>query len=530
MITAVPVDPTADRAPARRHPLAPAERTVPALLERRARERPDDPFVVAPGGTRTAAELRDAVARRAGGLRDAGVAPGDRVLLMSSNRIELLELMLACAWSGAIAVPLNTAARGDGLRHMVTTAAARLAIVEDDLRGALDDAGGHDHVWSMDDAPAADEPLPAHPVTLGDPATILYTSGTTGPAKGVVGPHGQVCLFASYVCDLLEITEDDVLFTCLPLFHVNAWCCFVQALISGARYHLTTRFSASRFWDQAIEAGATVTYLLGAMIPILLRRPPSPQDRAHRIRTVNGMAPPPDVAKAALDRFGLAVAECYASTEVGCALGAAMEHQRPGWMGVPMPGYEVRVVDELDAEVPDGEPGELTLRAGEPAAILSGYFGMPEATVAAWRNGWFHTGDQVVRDADGYLRFVDRLKDAIRRRGENISSFEVESALLSHPGVADAAAFAVPSDLGEEDDVMAAVVPRQDAQLDPLELARWCEPRLAYFAIPRYIDVVDALPLTENGKVRKAVLRDRGVTPTTVDLEAAGHRAARPSR
>jgi crotonobetaine/carnitine-CoA ligase len=507
--------------------------TIPALLERQAERYGERPLVEAPGASRTYVGLRDAVAGRAEWLAEAQVRPGDRVALMCANRIEMLELMLACAWLGAVAVPVNTALRGAGLRHALDNSGARLIVVDDELVRWLDAVAplpALRGVQRTGELPPPGTPVPPREAAPGDVATILYTSGTTGPSKGVLGPNAQVIHFARAICDLLEIGEDDVLYTCLPLFHVNAWSAFFQALTSGARYHLATRFSASSFWDEVVEVGATVTYLLGAMIPILLRRPPSPLDRAHRIRTVNGVAPPPDVAAAARERFGIVVAECYASTECGCVLGAPLREQRPGWMGRAMPGYEVRVVDEDDREVPTGEAGEMIVRSDVPFAIFQGYHAMPEATVVAWRNLWFHTGDRVVADGDGRLRFVDRTKDAIRRRGENVSSFEVESVLLGHRAVADAAVFPVPSDLGEEDDVMAAIVPREGADLDPLDLVKWCEGRLAYFAIPRYVDVVDALPLTENGKVRKVVLRERGVGPATWDLERSGHRLARPAR
>jgi crotonobetaine/carnitine-CoA ligase len=195
-------------------------------------------------------------------------------------------------------------------------------------------------------------------------------------------------------------------------------------------------------------------------------------------------------------------------------------------MGRTLAGFEARVVDADDEEVPTGVPGELVLRADHPFAFATGYWRMAEATVAAWRNLWFHSGDRVVRDEDGYFRFLDRIHDAIRRRGENVSAWEVEQALLAHPAVEAAAVIPVPSELGE-DDVMACVVARDGVQLDPLELVRFCEPSLAYFAIPRYIDVLDELPLTENGKVRKFVLRERGVTPTTWDRERAGIRLRR---
>jgi carnitine-CoA ligase len=222
------------------------------------------------------------------------------------------------------------------------------------------------------------------------------------------------------------------------------------------------------------------------------------------------------------ERFGVALVDAYGSTETNAVIASPPEEQRPGTMGRLAPDFEARVVDDEDNDVPDGTPGELVLRHREPYAFASGYFGMPEQTVEAWRNLWLHTGDRVVRDADGYYRFLDRTKDAIRRRGENISSWEVEQVLQSHPDVAAAAVVPVPSALGD-DEVMAFVVRRQGAALDPVELVLHCEPRLAYFAVPRYLEFVDELPLTESGKVQKFALRARGVGSTTWDREAAGY-------
>ncbi|MGI9556600.1 MAG: AMP-binding protein, partial [Solirubrobacterales bacterium] len=358
---------------------------------------------------------------------------------------------------------------------------------------------------------------------------ILFTSGTTGPSKGVRNPHAQLYWWGVNVAELLEVDEDDVLYTCLPLFHINAINTFFQALVTGAGYHLDTRFSASRFWDRVNRSGATVTYLLGAMIPILLKQEPNEAERSHALRLAHGPGPPEETAKVLQERFGISIAECYASTETNCVIGPALSDQRAGYAGPAFPGFEVDVVDADEQTVPDGMPGELIVRHTEPFAMATGYFELPEATVDAWRNLWFHTGDRVVREPDGFIRFLDRLKDAIRRSGENISSHEVEQVLMSHPDVASTAVFAVPAELGE-DEVMVAVVPRKGAKIDPLELVKHCEPRLAYFAIPRYIDVVEELPMTENGKVRKFMLRDRGVTEATWDIEQSGYRVARPTR
>jgi crotonobetaine/carnitine-CoA ligase len=516
--------------------LALAEQTLPALLERQAARYGAKPLVRIGGLERSYAATRDAAARTAGTLQAAGVARGDRVAMMCENRIELLDLILGAAWMGAVAVPLNVALRGEQLAHQLRNCGARVLAMDSALVEVLGPLAGHDaleQVWALDglSAPArrlavsgqppdGDMAAPA-PVGPGDTAAILYTSGTTGLSKGVCCPHAQFFWWGVLVGEMLDIGEDDVLYTCLPLFHTNALNTFMQALVAGATFELGGRFSASRFWGRVAASGATVTYLLGAMINILMSREPSAEDRGHSVRTALAPATPTALFDAFGERFGVQLVEGYGSTETNCVIGESWRAQRPGWMGRVRSGFDARVVDEHDAELAPGQPGELVLRATPPFAFATGYFAMEDKTVESWRNLWFHTGDRVVSDPDGWVRFVDRLKDAIRRRGENVSTFEVEQALLDHPAVAAVAVFPVPSDLAE-DEVAAAVVLHADCPPDPVALIRHCEPRLAYFAIPRYLRYVAELPLTENGKVRKSVLRDAGVTADMWDREAAG--------
>lgn len=515
--------------------LASQERTIPVLLRRAAERYGDRPCVAVDGLRLSYAETLEATARAAGGLAAAGVGRGDRVAVMSENRWEMLALWLACAWRGAVFVPVNPAARGAQLAHVLADAGPRVLVAEAPLEPLAAEARPVEtqHLWLLggaaeggspgsraDPFPAAADPVEPARVAPHDTLAILYTSGTTGRSKGVVCPHAQFTWWGENVGSWLGVGEDDVLYTCLPLHHTNALNAFVQALGRGARYHLGPRFSASRFWQRAVEAEATVTYLLGAMVSILAAREPSPVDRAHRVRVALAPATPPETWLRFERRFGVRLVEGHGMTETNGVIGPRGGEQRPGWMGRVMPGFEARVVDERGVDVAAGTTGELLVRADEPLAVAQGYWRLPEATAAAWRDGWFRTGDRVVRDEDGYFRFVDRIKDAIRRRGENISSWEVEQVLLQHPGVAAAAAVPVPSELGE-DDVMAFVVPRAGATADPTELVRFCAPLLAAYAVPRYVEVVDSLPLTENGKVRKASLRERGVGPRTWDREAA---------
>lgn len=503
-----------------------SQRTLPQMLAVQAERHRDRALLSIGDTTWTFQDAANAAARRAGMLAAAGIGPGDRVALLLGNRIELIELVLACGWMGAIAVPINTAAMGPQIAYYLQNSGAKALVIEDDLRHRLEQvemkATALEHVWGVASLPPPGAPIPAAPVRPGDTLAILYTSGTTGPSKGVMFPHTQYYWWGINSIDLLEITPQDVLCTTLPLFHINALSTFAQALLSGASMVLHERFSTSAFWPATVQSGATVIYLLGAMVPILLARPPSAEERGHRVRLALGPGVPPDMIASFGERTGVRLLEGYASTETNFVIGSTIDRQKQGTIGRIRPGYHARVVDEEDFEVAPGVAGELLLRADEPYAFATGYFGMPEKTVEAWRNLWFHTGDRVVRDGEGNFRFLDRLKDAIRRRGENISSYEVEQVLLSHASVEMVAVFPVRSELAE-DEVMAAIVLKADCRLEPLELMTFCEPRMPYFAIPRFLDFVPELPRTENGKVQKYKLRERGPGARTWDREAAGY-------
>ncbi len=518
----------------------PIERTLPAMLTRQARRYQSRPLFTAGEATWSFDDARAIAARFAGTLSAAGVRPGDRVALMCSNRLEFMLVYLGCTWLGAVVVPINVASRGPQLQHMLTNCGARLLVIEAPLVASLDlvDLGKLvlELIWLIDGEPSAPRgriavtglPPPAQALAAGDiePGTIaaiLYTSGTTGPSKGVCCPHAQYFWWGVNTARNLQLREGDVLCTTLPLFHTNALNSFYQALLCGATLVAEPRFSASRFWQTLINRRATVTYLLGAMVPILLSGEPSPQEQSHTVRC--GLAPgvPANLHATFEHRSGIRLIEGYGSTETNFVIGGTATEHRPGSMGTVREGFDARVLDHNDSEVAAGQPGELVVRSSEKLAFATGYFDMPDKTADAFRDGWFHTGDRVVRDVDGYFRFVDRLKDAIRRRGENISSFEVEQVLLSHPEVAHAAVFAVPSELAE-DEVMAAIVRRQGSALTEFALAEFCRPFLPYFAVPRFIEFVDELPATESGKVQKYKLRDRGVSARTWDGKATAPR------
>jgi len=318
----------------------------------------------------------------------------------------------------------------------------------------------------------------------------------------------------------MELTSADVLYTTLPLFHTNALNAFVQALVSGAEFVVGAKFSASRFWAEAAACGATFTYLLGAMVGILMNRDES-EFVSHTVRAALAPATPPAMLLEFRERFGISLIDGFGSTETNSVITVPLRELRPGFMGKINPGFEMRVVG-FDGEIlPAGSPGELLLRSDQPHSFAKGYFRMPAETVTSWDDLWFHTGDRVVVDEDGWVRFVDRIKDVIRRRGENISSTEVEHAIRQHGSIADVAAYGVASELGEEE-VQVSVILKSGAGFDPAELIAFLIPRLAYFAVPRFVVVEDELPKTANGKVRKAALRDRDSVEGLWDRELAG--------
>ena len=520
----------------------PSDRILSTILTRQA-ERYGDRVLLVSGETRwTYAQTAAIAAASAQTLADAGIRAGDRVALMCSNRPEFLQVYLGCAWLGAIAVPINTALRGFQLSHIFRNSHPALLVIEAALLAAIGTVDGDvelpSRTWTVGPVaetsekvlsvplPALAAEAPAGAVRPGDTVAILYTSGTTGQAKGVCCPQAQLFWWGVYSARALGIRDGDVLFTTLPLFHTNALNAFYQAVLNGCTYVLEPKFSASGFWATARRHNATVGYLLGAMASMLLAQPGSADDSAHQLRVALGGGVPPQIHQPFIERFGVPLVDGYGSTETNFVFAGPIPSDRPGTMGYLADGVEARIVDADDSELSDGQAGELVLRALEPFAFAAGYFGMPEKTVEAWRNLWFHSGDRVVRDPDGHYRFIDRMKDSIRRRGENVSSWEVEQTIQSHSAVAACAVYPQPSELGE-DEVAAAILLEPGQSLQPIEIIRHCEGQIAYFAIPRYVRIVSQMPLTENGKIKKGALRDAGVTTDTWDREAAGVRVRR---
>lgn len=509
--------------------------TLDSLLALRATTHGDEVFVRLVDGDHRFAEVHEASERLAGGLAALGVGRGDVIPVLLPSSIEAIHVLFALCRLGAAACMVNPALRGPAFEHAVTLPRSRVVIADEALGPELDAveswAGGRpDFVvatatgWTSIDLDAAGPPSePAH--RANDPAMVLFTSGTTGPAKGCVLSHRYVVRQAELMVEHLRLRPDDVLYCPFPLFHIDATVLtLAPALVLGTTAALGGRFSVSGFWDEVRRTGATVFDFMGATLTMLHQQAPKADDADNRARLAWGV-PVPDFAGEFEERFGVQLVELYGSTDVGVPIYHPVdEPRRAGSCGRAIAAYDVRVLDDDGVEVADGEVGELAVRPLEPSLIADGYFHDPVATLRARTDLWFHTGDLARRDADGYYYFVGRRTDSIRRRGENISAFEVEEVVALHPAVAEAAAFGVPSEL-TEDDVMVAVVARSGVALDPAELVEFCATRLARHMVPRYIDVVDELPRTPTEKVRKELLRARGITETTWDRDARGRGA-----
>jgi crotonobetaine/carnitine-CoA ligase len=509
---------------------------LPNLLARRAAETPDRVFLrTVAGESWTYAELERQVVWWAAQLHRLGVRAGDRVVVMIPNAPEGVAIWMALARLGAIEVPVNTGYRGRFLVHLVNDAGARTGIVTAELLHRFREVEGEllgcEQLVVLGTPPSGDRgglrAIAASSLTtspfdgrgLHEPAaweiaTILYTSGTTGASKGVLVPWEQVFWTATACPPLDGRGPEDVFYSPFPLFHMSGKLALCAAAILGGEVVIRDAFSTSAFWSDIDRFGCTTTLLIGATATFIAKLPQRPGDAGHTLRNVL-VAPPPEDVKGFCARFGLRASAVFNMTELSCPISTGWDEKllARGSVGRLRPGYDVRLVDDVDRPVPTGEIGEIVVRSDEPWRLMAGYWGMDGKTVEAWRNLWFHTGDLGRVDADGAFYFVDRKKDAIRRRGENISSLELEAEILEHEDVAETAVVGVPSEVGEED-VKAFVVPAS-GDFAPQGLIAFLEDRVPAFMVPRYVVVVDALPKTPTEKVRKTELKSWPVDERT---------------
>ncbi|TYL46373.1 ATP-dependent acyl-CoA ligase [Nocardioides sp. BGMRC 2183] len=540
---------------------------LPTVLRYHAAERPDSVWLDCPEERRTwtFAEMLAAGERVGRSLLAAGSEQGDRVVLVAQNSSQFVRTWIGTALAGLVEVPINTAYEHDFLAHQVSTVEATLAVVDDVYAARFTeipdaaksirkfwviDTGSRDTAletlrsagWEaapfeeLDEAATAAEvvegTLPLPEVRPQDLASVLFTSGTTGPSKGVAMPHAQMYFFADECVSLVRLTSLDAWMSVTPLFHGNAqFMAAYPTLVAGARFVTRSRFSASRWIDQIRESRVTVTNFIGVMMDFIWKQDRREDDADNPLRCVFAAPTAATLVGPMKERYGIeAFVEVFGLTETSAPIISPYGEDRPaGAAGLAAEEwFDVRLVDpETDEEVAVGEIGELVVRPKVPFLCSMGYFNMPDKTVEAWRNLWFHTGDALKQDDDGWFYFVDRFKDALRRRGENISSYEIETSVLAHPAVVECAVIAVPADTeAGEDEVMAYVILGGDAPAPTAEeLWVHCDGRIPSFAVPRYLRFVEEMPKTPSQRVQKAKLRTLGVTDDTHDRLATAVRA-----
>lgn len=536
-----------DTAESRTAPRRLADRRIPdrdlcvvrPLLESMSALRPDATFVrLADGRDISYREMLAIVRSTAAALQKLGVRQGDHVISWLPNNLDVIRLFLALNYLGAVFVPINTAYRGGALEHAINLSDAKLMVLHADLADRLSGlklttleaavvTGGvadlpqgialHD-VSMLDADPETLLPL-ERPIEPWDTLCITFTSGTTGPSKAVMSSYLHYYALSTPESSKF-LTEDDRYLLTTPLFHISSTARLYAMLRVGGSIAVAGAFRTDGFWETVRSTGSTTATLMGAMATFLLQHPPSEHDRNHSLRNV-AMLPMIDDVDRFVERFGVDVYTFFNMTETSRPIVSTLNPSNSASCGCARPGVEIRLVDENDCEVAVGEVGELIVRTDMPWALSHGYYRDPENTAKAWRNGWFHTGDGFKKDEEGNFYFVDRLKDTIRRRGENISSFQVESEVAAHPEVREVAAFPVPSEHGESE-VMVAISLRPGATLTPEALIKFLIPRMPYFAVPRFVRIVDDLPKTPTQKIEKHVLRSSGVVDGTFDREKAG--------
>jgi crotonobetaine/carnitine-CoA ligase len=521
--------------------------TINAVLRRALEANPDREFLDFLGKKFCVADIDNQACRLANGLTALGIEKGQTVATLLDNSEDAVFIWLAINKLGAISVPINTAYKGEFLRHQLGDSDASVVIAESDYadrviaigeqlpsvktlvhRGAAPSASFSGQTMSWEQLLSDDSSDPQVEVAPSDLAMLIYTGGTTGPSKGCMVSHNYACNLARIVSDGTGRSADTVSWTALPLFHFNAVSNVICELMHGGRIAIYPRFSVSNFWPEIERTGANYTTLLGSMFPMLLGAPENEAEKRcfGQISIVGGAPFPDKLQQAWKQRFGAKHTACpgFGLTECSLVTSVPLGIQVPGdCSGMRNDSFDVRIVDDNGIEVPQGESGEVIVRPLRPNVMFEGYWKRPEDTLKVMKNMWFHTGDIGKFDENGYFYFVDRKKDYLRRRGENISSFEVESAFRRHPAIEDVAAHAVLSEL-TEDDLKVTLTVKEGSSLSEEELCAWSAEQLPYFAVPRYFELRSSaeMPRSPVGRILKYKLRDEGVTAKTWDREKAG--------
>lgn len=526
--------------------------TINAVLQRATEKYGDRQFMDFLGDTYSFADINQAACRLANGLSKLGIKKGQTVVTLLDNSADAIFIWFAINKLGAVSVPVNTALKGEFLRHQVGDAGAAVVIAESDYadrvasiadklpelttlvhRGAIPTVSIKQTLLAWNELLSDDASEPDVQVMPHDLAMLIYTGGTTGPSKGCMVSHNYTCSLARQMLVITNRQEDTITWSPLPLFHLNAVATTVVSnMMVGARIAIYPRFSVSNFWPQIERTGANDVQLLAAMMPMLAGAPDNESSLRCRgqVKAVWGAPFPEAVQQQWKERFGVTHTVCGGFGLTECSLPSILPFGtvgKPGSSGLRnTEDFDVRIVDDNDVELPPNTPGEIIVRPRKPNVMFDGYWKRPKDTLKVMRNMWFHTGDIGKFDDDDFFYFVDRKKDYLRRRGENISSFEVESAFLQHETVDEVAAHAVLSDLGE-DELKVTITLKPGNSLSEEELCRWAADQMPYYAVPRYIEYRSALPKSPLGRIYKFQLRDEGVTATTWDREKSGLKLAK---
>ncbi|MFB7085723.1 AMP-binding protein [Streptomyces sp. NPDC056296] len=518
--------------------------TIGGLLAARAAAAPGNLALIFEDQRFTYRDIDQQATEVAAGLLALGLQPGDAAASFLSNRPECLTSWIGTTRAGMLQVPVNTAYKGAFLQQQLTHCSAKAVVTEAALADALwtveewpsavntvifldgipdtvPDTGLHLLSW-QDLLALGKSPVILPEVGPASSCSIAYTSGTTGHSKGVVSPHLAAVTMAREAAVAFDLTPRDRVYSCLPMFHgAAAVASGLAAIYAGATFVLSPRFSASGFWDEIRATGATQFNALGPLLPILLAQPPTTADREHAVTRVFAAPAPPEVLYPFEERFGVHIIEGYGQTEIKNVMYNPRHGRKVGSLGKPTASSLIEIHDERGTPLPPDTVGEIVYRPKQADIMLTQYLNDPAATLQGMAGLWWHTGDLGYQDHDGFFHFVDRKKDALRRRGENISSADLEAALLTFPGISDAAAIAVRSELGE-DEVLAVIDVADPDNFDLHALYRHCDTALPRFMVPRYYRVTTGLPRTPTGKIRKVTLRQDGLTEDTFDAHAAG--------
>jgi crotonobetaine/carnitine-CoA ligase len=524
--------------------------TLPKVLKNQADSIPDKDFLqFSYEKALTFSQVNKQANKIADSLKKLGINKTDKVSVYMPNSLEICLAWFGILKNGSVMVPINTAYVMDFLQYIIESSDSKIIIIAEEYLERL--ANIQDRipkiekviVWTRDKKDDFEssgynkteavswnkflsdgsEVEPSVEVTHLDHARLMYTSGTTGKSKGVVRPCAADYSSAQNYSSIMDLTNDDTVFTCLPLFHSNAMVMGVYpAMISGCKVVVEEKYSASKFWKWMKDFEITKFNLVGVMSYFMWNAPVVPEEKEHKVKLVLGSPAPHDIIEEFMERFNILFTEGYGLTEVGqCTFTRPNEPFRVGSCGKESPGYEIKIVNpETDEELPRNTPGELVLRPRIPNICLHYYYKMPEKTVSDFRNLWFHTGDLCRMDEDGYIFFMDRVKDYIRRRGENISSFEVENLISTHSNIEESAAIAVKLDeqgRHSEDELMIVIVLKEGLTLMPEELIEYLKPIMPKFMIPRFVRFRDSLPKTPTNRVQKVKLREEGITKDTWD-------------